>query len=149
MTELEQIILDEHIYGCAYFKYENGNVIRIDPTTIRIEQLHKPVVMQGPLLWNTYPSVRPTEYGDYFVYRAGKIHKETWNNTGWAYNNNTVTHWLEISGPTVGKERGQGNKSDGFCYNWIGLNNVRCKEQCERCKPNGDLRGGSADGLPY
>jgi len=44
MTELEKIIYDEHIYGCAYFKYENGNVIRIDPTTIRIEQLHKPVV---------------------------------------------------------------------------------------------------------
>ena len=52
-------------------------------------------------------------------------------------------------GAAVGKERGQGNKSDGFCYNWIGLNDVRCKEQCERCKPNGDLRGGSADGLPY
>ena len=36
---------------------------------------------------------------------------------------------------------------DGFCYSWIALNNPKCKKQCERCKPNGDLRGGSAKGV--
>lgn len=35
------------------------------------------------------------------------------------------------------------NGRDGFCYSWIALSNPICKEQCERCKPNGDLRGGS------
>jgi hypothetical protein len=45
--------------------------------------------------WNKYPDVRPTEYGHYEVFRAGcdKQHYETWNNTGWAYNNRDVTHW--------------------------------------------------------
>jgi len=77
-------------------------------------QLQQPVVMQGPLLWNPYPSVRPTEYGDYFVYRAGKIHKETWNTSGWAYNENTISHWLEISGPSVGDGAAGQNVSGGI-----------------------------------
>lgn len=51
--------------------------------------------------WNIYPHTKPTKYGRYLVYRKGcdKIHFETWNNTGWAYNNNTITHWLEIKKP--------------------------------------------------
>ena len=45
--------------------------------------------------WNKYPDVKPTEYGHYEVFRAGadKQHYETWNNTGWAYNNRDITHW--------------------------------------------------------
>jgi len=44
---------------------------------------------------------RPKEYGRYEVYRKGcdKQHYETWNNTGWAYNNNDITHWREIKPP--------------------------------------------------
>jgi len=43
----------------------------------------------------------PTEYGKYQVYREGcdKVAFETWNNTGWAYNNNDITHWKEIEKP--------------------------------------------------
>lgn len=48
--------------------------------------------------WKEYPKERPKEYGDYWVYRAGcdKQHKEVWNNTGWAYNNNDITHWKNL-----------------------------------------------------
>lgn len=57
----------------------------------------KPLVMR----WAAYPDVRPTNYGRYLVYRAGckKMHFETWNNTGWAYNNNDVTHWTNVEPP--------------------------------------------------
>lgn len=38
-----------------------------------------------------YPENKPQEYGTYLVVRAdGKTHKETWNNTGWAYNNKAI-----------------------------------------------------------
>lgn len=49
--------------------------------------------------WNTIES-RPTEYGKYLVCRKdGKIHWETWNGSGWAYNNNVITHWALIFSP--------------------------------------------------
>ena len=33
------------------------------------------------------PETRPTKYGKYFVRRKdGKVHWETWNGSGWAYN---------------------------------------------------------------
>lgn len=43
----------------------------------------------------------PTKYGKYLVYRekCGKTHFETWNNTGWAYNNNDITHWQPLRNP--------------------------------------------------
>jgi len=42
----------------------------------------------------------PKQYGKYFVRRKdGKIHWETWNGSGWAYNGNVITHFLEISAP--------------------------------------------------
>jgi hypothetical protein len=50
--------------------------------------------------WHVYDKNRgretgPTTYGRYEVYRDGcsKQHYETWNTTGWAYNNNDITHW--------------------------------------------------------
>lgn len=43
---------------------------------------------------------RPKKYGKYFVRRKdGKIHWETWNGSGWAYNGNTITHYQEIKPP--------------------------------------------------
>ena len=51
--------------------------------------------------WKPYPKERPADYGKYEVYRAGcdKQHYETWNNTGWAYNNRDITHWRPIVKP--------------------------------------------------
>jgi hypothetical protein len=49
--------------------------------------------------WNK-PETRPTKYGKYFVRRKdGKIHWETWNGSGWAYNGNVITHWMEVKPP--------------------------------------------------
>lgn len=31
--------------------------------------------------------------------KDGKIHWETWNGTGWAYNHNEIRHWAEITSP--------------------------------------------------
>lgn len=49
--------------------------------------------------WNN-ASNPPKEYGKYFVCRKdGKVHWETWNGIGWAYNGNTITHWRKIEKP--------------------------------------------------
>ena len=45
-------------------------------------------------------STRPTSYGKHLVCRKdGKIHWETWNGFGFAYNDNVITHWAEIVPP--------------------------------------------------
>ena len=42
----------------------------------------------------------PSQYGKYFVRRkCGKIHWETWNGSGWAYNGNVITHYAVIYPP--------------------------------------------------
>lgn len=46
------------------------------------------------------PETRPTKYGKYFVHRKdGKIHWETWNGSGWSYNGNVITFWMEVLPP--------------------------------------------------
>lgn len=43
---------------------------------------------------------RPTEYGKYLICRKdGKIHWETWNGSGWAYNHNEIKYWAVIINP--------------------------------------------------
>ena len=49
--------------------------------------------------WNK-PETRPTKCGKYFVHRKdGKTHWETWNGSGWAYNGNVITFWMEVLPP--------------------------------------------------
>uniref|UniRef100_UPI004047B217 hypothetical protein n=1 Tax=Roseivirga sp. TaxID=1964215 RepID=UPI004047B217 len=49
--------------------------------------------------WNDISS-RPHKYGKYFVHRKdGKVHWETWNGSGWAYNEKVITHWQEVKPP--------------------------------------------------
>jgi hypothetical protein len=44
---------------------------------------------------------RPTKYGKYLICRKdGKIHWETWNGSGWAYNHNEIRYWAAILTPT-------------------------------------------------
>jgi len=52
-------------------------------------------------VWYLYPEYKPTDYGKYLIFRSGcdKMHFETWNNTGWAYNNNDITHFCIIQKP--------------------------------------------------
>lgn len=45
-------------------------------------------------------STWPDKYGTYFVCRKdGKVHWETWNNSGWAYNHNVIVYWAYIHVP--------------------------------------------------
>lgn len=45
----------------------------------------------APLIPNNFPEHKPTEYGKHIVIRKdGKCHFEVWNNTSWAYNNNSI-----------------------------------------------------------
>lgn len=46
--------------------------------------------------WNN-PETRPQVYDKYFVCRKdGKVHWETWNGSGWAYNEKAITHWMKV-----------------------------------------------------
>ncbi len=46
------------------------------------------------------PISHPPAYGNYFVHRKdGKVHWEIWNGSGWAYNENVITHWAKITKP--------------------------------------------------
>ena len=43
---------------------------------------------------------RPKKYGKYLICRKdGKIHWETWNGSGWAYNHNEIRYWAVIISP--------------------------------------------------
>jgi len=45
---------------------------------------------------------RPTAYGKYLICRKdGKIHWETWNGSGWAYNHNEIKFWAVIKSPCL------------------------------------------------
>ena len=45
---------------------------------------------------------RPTKYGKYLITRKdGKIHWETWNGSGWAYNHNEIRYWADIKPPCL------------------------------------------------
>lgn len=63
-------------------------------------------------VWNKYPETRPVVVDGgkrrFLVWRKGceKLQFETWNNTGWAYNNNDITHWALITPPNE-KEEGK------------------------------------------
>lgn len=51
--------------------------------------------------WDNRES-HPEKYGKYFVRRKdGKIHWETWNGSGWAYNGNVITHYVVIYPPDI------------------------------------------------
>jgi len=66
----------------------------------------KPMKLKSTALshWIDYDQynikTHPTEYGKYLVVRKdGKIHWETWNMSGWAYNNNSIVKYACIVKP--------------------------------------------------
>ena len=49
--------------------------------------------------WNN-PISHPPAYGSYLIERKDrKIHWETWNGAGWAYNENSIVWWAKIIPP--------------------------------------------------
>jgi transcriptional regulator with XRE-family HTH domain len=48
---------------------------------------------------------RPKKYGKYLICRKdGKIHWETWNGSGWAYNHNEIRFYAKITNPILNHE---------------------------------------------
>ena len=54
-------------------------------------------------LWIKYEfgKTHPPRAGRYLVYRqkCNKWHQEVWNDTGWASNNNDITHYIDVVTP--------------------------------------------------
>lgn len=60
--------------------------------------------LEPKFCWQKYNfndiSSRPKLTGKYFIHRKdGKVHWETWNGSGWAYNNTVITHYMQIKLP--------------------------------------------------
>ena len=63
-------------------------------------------VKTNPISWVEFDfnnlETRPVEYGKYLICRKdGKIHWETWNGSGWAYNGNSIRYWAVITKPNL------------------------------------------------
>jgi hypothetical protein len=50
-----------------------------------------------PYNWTDLKS-HPPQAGRYLIYRkkCDKWHQEVWNGSGWASNNNDITHWCDV-----------------------------------------------------
>mgnify|MGYP000185706666 FL=1 len=78
------------------------DLIREDIT--KDEAIDKLLVLYSVINWVAFDwmkiETRPTKYGKYLITRKdGKIHWETWNGSGWAYNGNVITYWMEVKPP--------------------------------------------------
>lgn len=85
-----------------YFSFEDVNqseTVEILPLTI-IDMMEE-YVEQFKSYWIKYnwdnKETRPTSYGKYIVCRKdGKVHLETWNGSGWAYNEKSIRYWINL-----------------------------------------------------
>jgi len=80
------------------------DLIREDIT--KQEAIDKLLVLYSVINWVAFDwmkiETRPTKYGKYLITRKdGKIHWETWNGSGWAYNHNEIRYWAEIKPPCL------------------------------------------------
>lgn len=103
MENNEKAGLKELVIKAAKDAIESKNTIK--ELLSLIEEEKDSLKMGG---WVTYNfdklETRPLKYGKYFVHRKdGKVHWETWNGSGWAYNGNVITHWMEIKPPKTQK----------------------------------------------
>jgi len=80
------------------------DLIRDDIT--KNEAIDKLLILCSVINWVAFDwreiETRPTKYGKYLITRKdGKIHWETWNGSGWAYNHNEIRYWAEIKPPCL------------------------------------------------
>ena len=80
------------------------DLIREDIT--KTEAIDKLLILYSVINWVAFDwmkiETRPTKYGKYLITRKdGKIHWETWNGSGWAYNHNEIRYWAEIKPPCL------------------------------------------------
>jgi hypothetical protein len=61
---------------------------------------NKPALSYWMIYDPTKSETFPPKYDKYLISRKdGKIHWETWNGNGWAYNGNVITYWAIIVKP--------------------------------------------------
>jgi hypothetical protein len=80
------------------------DLIREDIT--KDEAIDKLLILYSVINWVAFDwmkiETRPPKYGKYLITRKdGKIHWETWNGSGWAYNHNEIRFWAEIKPPCL------------------------------------------------
>jgi len=80
------------------------DLIRDDIT--KDEAIDKLLILYSVINWVAFDwmkiETRPPKYGKYLITRKdGKIHWETWNGSGWAYNHNEIRFWAEIKPPCL------------------------------------------------
>lgn len=87
----------KHFASCP--KLQENRAVASDP--VAETRLSPAVSCWVAFDWNKIET-RPTEYGKYLICRKdGKIHWETWNGSGWAYNHNEIRFWAVIVPPCL------------------------------------------------
>lgn len=96
---------NQHLYHCLDVMKADSNLSEETKIIMFVEYARLVVEESMPTNWIKYNwndiESRPKQYGRYEVYRKGcdKQHYETWNGSGWAYNNNTITYFRVIKPP--------------------------------------------------
>jgi hypothetical protein len=92
---------NDHLYHCLDVIQADKTISDTTLTIMFVEYAKRVVAEHKPSDWVAVKDGLPTKHGRYEVYRKGceKQHYETWNGTGWASNNNDITHWRIIKPP--------------------------------------------------
>jgi len=102
MEEIRGKTLEEWKYYCKSDNVPIKTMKYITSLEERIKQLTTPVVINWVAFDWMKIETRPKKYGKYLITRKdGKIHWETWNGSGWAYNHNEIRFWAEIKPPCL------------------------------------------------
>ncbi|MBN2747170.1 MAG: hypothetical protein JXR34_10635 [Bacteroidales bacterium] len=83
-------------------RYGHDDIIAI--VDLKLEAELRITSKEVPFKWVSFifGTTNPPKYGKYLICRRdGKIHWETWNGNGWAYNHDEIRYWAEIVAPLI------------------------------------------------
>lgn len=94
---------NEHLYRCLDIMNADKNISEETRIIMFVEYAKLVSEESKSSEWYSVKQFKPSVSKQYEVYRAGarKQHYEMWNGTGWAYNNNDITHFREIKAPNL------------------------------------------------
>ena len=96
----EVIVLDEPAVGYGVQELAQNAVTFLEKEFAKIDNQILPPVLTAVQYTGTPVQKEAIPYGRYLVMRKdGEMHLETFNGTGWAYNNNSIT-WFYM--PAIG-----------------------------------------------
>lgn len=98
MNQDEQNHLFIKIFNTITEEKDTSSEFYVRDLTVKLYDLF---LIELGLTWNKFDEsdskTYPTVYGTYLIKRKdGKVHWETWNGTGWAYNQNSIVEWKII-----------------------------------------------------